>query len=198
MQIEIPNLPTLSWLGAEGDATIDGAALTLRAGPNTDWFNDPDGPTRAASAPVLGFAVTGDCQISAHVSVGFGSAFDAGVLFVHQSDDDYAKLCFEHSPLGDNMVVSVVTRGISDDANGPVIQGDSVHVRVSRYRSVIAFHSSLDGMRWDMVRFFALRNPGAPTSIGFSSQSPTGQSCSSTFADIRYTQGPLDELRNGT
>ena len=58
----------------------------------TDRFNDPDGPSRHASAPVLAFDITEDGQLSAQVDVTFESAFDAGVLFVHQSNDDYAKL----------------------------------------------------------------------------------------------------------
>lgn len=188
----------LGWLGQQGDATVDGATLTVRAGPLTDWFNDPDNNSRTASAPVLCFDAFEDCQLSARVTVDFAATFDAGVLFVHQTDDDFAKLCFERSPQGENTVVSVVTRGASDDSNGPAIDGESVHLRVSKFRAVIAFHWSADAETWNLLRFFQFRDPNAPTSIGLSTQSPTGAGCTATFADVEYRTGAPADIRNGT
>ncbi len=191
-------LPELTWLGPQGDADIDDDRVTLRAGPGTDWFNDPDRTTRLATSPVLRFIASEDCQISAQVTVDFGSTFDAGVMFVHQRDDDYAKLCFERSPQGDNTMVSVVTRGLSDDANGPTVEGNTVWVRVSKYRDVIAFHWSSNAQTWHLLRFFQLRTPGLTTSIGFSTQSPTGPGCTATFSNIRYTSGAPNDIRDGS
>ena len=191
-------LHELTWLGQQGEAVITDERLTLSAGPGTDWFRDPDGPTRLATAPVLRFDAVEDCQLSATVTVDFASTFDAGVLFVHQGEDDYAKLCFERSPHGDNTMVSVVTRGVSDDANGPVIEGNTVQVRVSKYRDVIAFHWSTDGEHWHMLRFFQLRTPTAATSIGFSTQSPTGAGCTATFSNISYVPGTPTDIRDGS
>lgn len=194
----IASVPPLDWLGVPGDATYDDAGLTMTGGGRTDWFNDPVGPQRLASTPVLGFALTGNAQLSARVQVGFRSLFDAGVLFVHQGPDDYAKLCFEYSPAGDPTVVSVVTRGPSDDANGPVVPGDSVHLRVSRLGDAYAFHYALDGENWELVRLFQLRNPSAPTTLGFCSQSPTGDGCTTVFSDIHYRQTTLVDPRDGS
>jgi regulation of enolase protein 1 (concanavalin A-like superfamily) len=198
MSLHLPILPELTWLGQPGNAVITDDRVTLPAGPRTDWFNDPDGTTRVATAPVLRFTVSEDCQISAKVTVEFESAFDAGVLFVHQGDDDYAKLCFERSPLGDNMMVSVVTRGVSDDANGQTIEGNAVWARVSMYRDVIAFHWSSTGQLWHLLRFFKLRTPSRATSIGFSTQSPTGPGCAATFSDISYAPGAAANIRDGS
>jgi regulation of enolase protein 1 (concanavalin A-like superfamily) len=124
-------LSELTWLGPPGNASVADDHVTVHAGPESDWFNDPDAGTCLTTAPVLRFIVSEDCQVSAKVTVDFRTTFDAGVLFVHQGDEDYAKLCFERSPLGDNTMVSVVTRGVSDDANGPVIKGNVVWARVS-------------------------------------------------------------------
>ncbi|MEO1055756.1 MAG: DUF1349 domain-containing protein [Actinomycetota bacterium] len=189
---------SLGWLGDEGLVTVSGDQLTMRAGPNSDWFNDPDSGTRLSSAPVFCAAVTEDCQLSANVAVAFASAFDAGVLFVHQTDDDYAKLCFEQAPGGEHMVVSVVTRGVSDDANGPRIDGDTVRLRVSRFRDVIAFHWSTDATTWNLLRYFQLRDPSAQTVLGFLAQSPTGQGCTATFSDISYTSATPADIRDGS
>jgi regulation of enolase protein 1 (concanavalin A-like superfamily) len=191
-------LPELTWLGQRGNAVITGDRITLSAGPETDWFHDPDGTGRLTSAPVLRFTATEDCQVSAQVTVEFGSTFDAGVMFVHQRDDDYAKLCFERSPQGDNTMVSVVTRGVSDDANGPIVTGNTVWVRVSKYRDVIAFHWSSNAHTWHLLRYFQLRAPDLTTSIGFSTQSPTGPGCTATFSEIRYTPGTPNDIRGGS
>jgi len=197
--ITIAGLPELYWLGdVEGRASVSGTTLTMTAPPSSDWFIDPSGTSRESSAPALVVEPTGDFQLSARVSVEFGSTFDAGVLFVHQTNDDYAKLCFEYSPDGDPMVVSVVTRGVSDDANGPVIDGATVWLRISRTRSLYAFHHSLDGVSWRLTRAFALRDPEARAAVGLLAQSPQGESCTASFADITLRSTTLADLRDGT
>lgn len=142
--------------------------------------------------------VAGDFQLSARTAVGFQATFDAGGLLVHRTDEDYAKLCFEASPGGDHMVVSVVTRGVSDDANGPIVDAGFVDLRVSRIGAVYAFHYSIDGGRWNMVRVFSLRPGGESTAVGFSAQSPTGHGCSVEFSNISYSATTLTDIRSGS
>ena len=62
---------------------------------------------------------------------------------------------------------------------------------------MLAFHASLDGLWWSLVRYFTF--PGAgEASFGFLVQSPTGEGLEARFDEIEWTAGPLDELRNGT
>jgi regulation of enolase protein 1 (concanavalin A-like superfamily) len=198
--VRIPGLPELTWLPGPGagEASSDATRLTMVAPAGSDWFNDPAGSVRHASAPVLAFPVEGDLQLSARVTVDFASDYDAGVLFVHQGPDDHAKLCFERSPDGEAMVVTVVTRGVSDDSNEPVVDGRSVDLRVSRIGDVFAFHFSLDGERWRLSRLFGLRDPSAPTTLGFLAQSPTGQGCTVEFGRISLTATTLADPRDGS
>lgn len=173
----------------------------MSAGPRTDWFNDPAGPTRLSSAPALVFTVDGDVQLSATVTVDFSSMFDAGVLFVHQTDNDWAKLCFEQAPSGDAMAVSVVTREVSDDCNGPVVAGSEVRLRISKIGGAIAFHHALvddPTETWHMTRLFALRSPDLPMRMGLLVQSPTGEGCTATFSDVQVVRETLREPRNGS
>jgi regulation of enolase protein 1 (concanavalin A-like superfamily) len=76
------------------------------------------------------------------------STFDAGVLFVHADDTTWAKLCLELSPQGQPMIVSVVTRDVSDDCNSHPLEGAESWLRVARLSSAFAFHVSRDGERW--------------------------------------------------
>jgi uncharacterized protein len=205
--IALPGLPELTWLnGFAGRAEADGATLTMTAPPKSDMFNNPLDLLVNASVPALCFTPTGDFALSAKVSVEFASGFDGGVLIVHQGPEDYAKLCFEATPDLEPMAVSVVTRGVSDDANGPVIDGTTLWLRVTRLGPTFAFHHSLDGMRWHFTRWFQLRNPDAPIVVGMLAQSPMGEGCRATFANVTYRQIPVaayDEramasLRNGS
>jgi regulation of enolase protein 1 (concanavalin A-like superfamily) len=186
--------------------TVDGPAGAIRvtADPHSDIFIDPGaGSTPNAesmlnAATLLGVPPAGDFRLSARVSVDFASTFDAGVLLLWIDERHWAKLCFEYSPAGEPMVVSVVNRGVADDANAFVVDGRSVWLRVSRIDHAIAYHASLDGTTWQMIRFFTIDDPSGPVSIGFEAQSPTGCGCAVTFDDIRFTRERLGGLRDGS
>src|SRR5437868_7995155 len=164
----------------------------LAAGPRTDFFVDPAGGAVVANAPAFVGPVDGDFVLSALVEVAFASTFDAGTLFVWGGERRWAKLAFELSPQRERMIVSVVTRERSDDCNSTVVDADSVGLRIARIGAALAFHASLDGARWDLVRHFHL--PDA-SEVGFAAQSPTGDGCEATFTDIRFEQRTLLQLR---
>jgi len=192
--------PPERWSLTDGDG--GGAVLTVTAGPRTDLFADPGGGPATVNAPrLLGDPPTGDFQLSARVTVGFAAAFDAGVLLLWAHEHAWAKLCFESSPQGEPMVVSVVTRGVSDDGNAFTVDGDHVWLRVARLGPAFAFHASTDGSPWRFVRYFTLDTLApdpASVAVGFEAQSPTGDGCTATFDTIRYTAERLSDLRDGT
>jgi uncharacterized protein len=180
----------LEWKNQPLDWSAEaGGSLTIVAGKLTDTFTSPAGDPPRDNAPVALFAPTdASFLLSAKVAVDFASDFDAGTLQVRVRDDLWGKLCFEYSPQGQAMVVSVVTRGASDDCNSVVIDGREVWLRMAVTPRTIAFHYSTDGATWHFVRFFTL---GQPESVraGFSSQSPRGERCTAVFSDIRYRAG---------
>jgi hypothetical protein len=198
-QVSIAALPVpLRWLREPRSWSVaDEASLSVAAGARTDWFVDPQGASEPKlDAPALVGAVAGDFLLSARVTVDFAQTYDAGVLFVYVADGVWAKLCFEYSPQHEPMVVSVVTRGVSDDCNSFVVDGTSVWLRVARIGTAFAFHASTDGTSWSFVRHFGLELKGEP-SIGFAAQSPTGDGCSVTFDRIAYEATRLGDLRSG-
>jgi regulation of enolase protein 1 (concanavalin A-like superfamily) len=195
----LPAVPgELHWKNQPLDWKVEpGPSLAILAGENTDWFVDPAGTMAKDNAPAALFAPPDEnFLLSAKVSVQFTSTFDAGVLQVRERDDLWAKLCFEFSPQGQPMIVSVVTRGTSDDCNSVPIQGQTVFLRIACNAQIFAFHYSLDGRYWHMVRYFTLGKLGA-LRVGFSSQSPTGQQCRAVFAEINYRAGTLADNRSG-
>ncbi|RSM85726.1 DUF1349 domain-containing protein [Kibdelosporangium aridum] len=189
--------------GSSWTINPDGSVSTV-ALPHSDIFVDPaQGTTGNAesmlnAATLLGTPPPGDFQLSARVTVDFTSTFDAGVLLLWFDERHWAKLCFEFSPSGDPMVVSVVNRDVADDANAFIVDGNTVWLRVSRIAHTYAYHASLDGQTWQMIRYFVLGNPSDAATIGFEAQSPTGDGCTVTFHDVRFVQETLPGLRDGS
>lgn len=192
------SLPDATWVNDPADASFDEehGTLTITAPGPTDWFIDPASGASTDSAPALVAPIEGDFTLSARVHVGFRATFDAGVLVVRHSPTQWAKLCFEYSPQRQPMVVSVVTNGVSDDANSTPIDGDEVYLRVSRTGAAWVFHYSEDGRLWHFVRHFRL-SADAPARVGFLAQSPTGEGSTSTFGEITRTSRPPTDIRGG-
>ncbi|MEU6926805.1 MULTISPECIES: DUF1349 domain-containing protein [unclassified Streptomyces] len=203
MTPRLPELPfELSPFGPDADWAYEGGVLTGRAGARQDRFVPPGGASldSTSDAPrLLGPAPRGDFQLLARVKVGFAAAFDAGVLYLHVGEREWAKICLELSP-DRPTVCTVVTRGHSDDVNSFVVDGDSCWLRLSRTGNAFAFHASADGERWTFVRVFALGDPehAADASIGFLVQSPTGEGCEASFDRIAFRATGVGDLRDGS
>jgi len=204
--LDLPELPFPGVFAQAGAWRYDEAtaAVVATAPAGTDLYRNPggeeagDAASKGNAATLLGTPPPGDHQLSARVSVDFRSTFDAGVLLIWVDEQNWAKLCFEFSPASEPMVVSVVTRGVSDDANAFVVPGRSVWLRVSRTDRVYAYHASTDGVAWQLVRVFTLGEAVSEHQIGFEVQSPTGGGCTATFDRIRFAQQRLADLRDGS
>ncbi|MEV8022982.1 DUF1349 domain-containing protein [Streptomyces sp. NPDC086554] len=202
MDVDIPQLPfSLRTYGPDGHWSYEDGVLTGWAGARQDRFVPPTGEALdpASDAPRLLGAPERDFQLIAKVTVGFAAAFDAGALYVHVGDREWAKLCLERSP-DEATVCTVVTRGRSDDANAFVVDGSSVWLRVSRTGSAFAFHASPDGERWTFVRIFSLGDEEAAGAalVGFMAQSPVGEGCVVSFESLEFRPNWPVGLRDGS
>jgi regulation of enolase protein 1 (concanavalin A-like superfamily) len=204
--LDVPELPFAVIASQPGVWRRDGpgGAVVADTPGHTDFYIDPAGAEPAGAEPLpgaptlLGLPPAGDFQFSARVSVDFRAQYDAGVLMLWLDERHWAKFCFELSPAAEPMVVSVVTRGVSDDANAFVVGQRSVWLRVSRTDGAYAYHASTDGKWWTLVRVFRLADRVAEHRIGFEAQSPTGDGCTVTFDDIQFARQRLTELRDGS
>ncbi|MEV5677604.1 DUF1349 domain-containing protein [Streptomyces sp. NPDC052179] len=202
MTTHLPEIPfPLRAFGPEGRWAYADGVLTGRAGAGQDRFVPPGGDdlTSATDAPrLLGAVPDGDFQLLARVRVGFAAAFDAGVLYLHVGEREWAKLCLELSP-HTPAICTVVTRGHSDDANSFVVEEDHCWLRLSRTGGAFAFHASADGETWTFVRTFTLGTPEERASAlaGFLVQSPTGEGCGAVFDRITFRAEGLTDLRDG-
>jgi regulation of enolase protein 1 (concanavalin A-like superfamily) len=180
------------------------ASVIADAPARTDLYINPggqgsgDAESMLNAATLLGTPPSGDFQLSAKVTVDFAAQYDAGVVLLWIDERNWAKFCFELSPAAEPMVVSVVTRDVSDDANAFVVADQFVWLRVSRVDHVYAFHASTDERSWRLIRVFTLGEVLDGHMIGFEAQSPTGDGCRVSFDHIRFVPERLEDLRDGS
>lgn len=182
------------WPWAVGEDSV-----AARAKPRSDIFVDPENAAATVNAVTLmGEPSPGDFTLEARVRVGFQGQFDAGVLLLWRDSRTWAKLCFEYSPDGHPMVVSVVCRDVADDCNSFTVDGDSVWLRIGRRGAAFTMHASHDGRRWELVRHFALGDQETPLSVGFEVQSPMADGCDVEFEQISFRQRTVPDIRDGS
>jgi uncharacterized protein len=193
----VPKQATSSRLAKSG-------AVVAAAPAHTDPYLNPagagagDADSMLNATTQLGTPPAGDFRFRARVTVDFRARCGAVVLLLWLDDQHWAKFCFEFSPASQPMVVSVVTRGSSDDANAFVVPDRSVWLRVSRVDRVYAYSASTDAMTWQLVRVFSLGDAVADHQLGFEARSPTGDGCTVTFDQSGFTRQRVQDLRDGS
>lgn len=187
----------LSWKNAPSAWHIEGGhELKISAGKKTDWFVDPFDGKVDSSAPILLFAPGPDFILNAKVSVGFHTKWDAGAFMIWADDHHWAKLSFELSPDNQPTMVTVVTRGLSDDCNSIPISGNEVFLQVAKSGTAYVFYSSSDGHNWKILRTFSL-DTSLKQLVGFEAQSPAGAGADVTFSEIHYSPTKIKNIYTG-
>jgi uncharacterized protein len=188
----------LEWQDVDGNPVRRPDSGPLSAAAGTDWFIDPLGAEPVGSAPLTLARIDGDFQFHALVEAAPAATYDAVAMFVHGGPATWAKLALERSPAGADTIVTVVTREVSDDANGVAVSTPGrCRLRVSRIGAAYAFHHSADGAHWSLARLFTL-GPVAGHRVGFSVQSPTGSGLDARVTDIGITHATLADARDGS
>ena len=176
--------------------SLAGGGLRVQVPPKVDYFQDPTGGLQKDDAPYLWRPVSGDFVAQAHVRPAFNTTWDAGALLARHDAQHWAKLCFESTDLGTTAAVSVVTRGLSDDANGVDLQVTDLWLQLFRAGDLFGMHYALDGSSWRMVRLFTLALPQA-IRIGLVAQCPAGPGTTVDFLHFSCTAGAPKNLRGG-
>lgn len=171
-----------------------GIRVTVPA--KADYFRDPSGSHVNDNAPFLWTEVEGDFVAQAHVRPTFASTYDSGVLMVRQDAEHWAKICFEATDFGTTAAVSVVTNGVSDDANGADLSVPDLWLQIVRAGDVFALHYSLDRQAWRMVRIFRL-----PVSqkirVGVVAQCPSGPGTTVDLLHFSIDRRKIQNARAG-
>lgn len=195
-------LGSFRWLN-EAPARIEDDALVIAAPPRSDFFRNHGAvaeegitPDSIQNAPYYYTEIQGAFVMRVRVQHAFKDTYDACAIMVMQSDTVWGKACFELTDFGTHAVVSVVTNGVSDDANGCNIAGDEVWLQVCRVGNSFAFHYSEDGERFYMMRFFYLP-ADATIKVGLVAQAPQGSGGERYFRDLSLEHKMVKNIRFG-
>jgi regulation of enolase protein 1 (concanavalin A-like superfamily) len=187
----------LTWRNSPAAWEIrDGETLSITSGKATDWFVDPFEGHVVGNSPMLLFQPAEDFVLSAKVTVGLRSKWDAGALVAYVNETTWVKLALELSFDKKPTLVTVVTRGLSDDCNSSVIEGSSVYLRLARRGQGMVLYASADGRAWRLLRAFSL-GPAAGLRVGFSAQSPAGEAATAVFSEIDYSPRRIVDFFTG-
>ncbi len=168
----------------------------LTALPKTDYFVNPETDEVTANAPFVYKEICGDFVMQAKVSPRFVSTYDACVLLALDDEKTWAKACFENTDISTKAVVTVMTSGKSDDANGVNVDGNQVWLRLSRKGNLFAVHYSLDGEKFLMARLSHI--PMSRTvKAGMVAQSPLGEGGEMVFEHFSLVQKTVADIRSG-
>ena len=190
------------WLN-QSRASFKAGRLGIEAPEKSDFFCNNGAlaqsgitPGTYCNAPFFHTRVSGDFVMRVQVSHDFQDTYDAAAIMVMRDVQVWAKACFEKTDFGTHAVVSVVTNLNSDDANGPNLDGKRAWLQVTRVGDSFAFHYSLDGQQFYMMRFFNL--PVGPTVMaGLVAQAPMGKGGQRYFEDFSLEHKTVKNIRFG-
>jgi regulation of enolase protein 1 (concanavalin A-like superfamily) len=185
-----------SWLNEPESWEFSAGRLRMNPAAHTDLFRPPDGSEARDNGCLLFTRVSGDFSAVVHLRAGLVGFGDAGAITVRDSPVSWAKLCMERSPVGDVSIVSVVTRGVSDDSNGELLGTPECWLRITRKERVFGMHHSIDGSAWRFARTFTI-DTGDPVMVGIQAQAPYGGGCWVEFDHFTISPETVDDFRSG-
>lgn len=190
------------WLNESG-IKITENKIVITAPAKTDFFcgsidECEEGilPESLCNAPYYYTEIDGDFVLTVKVSHDFKDTYDSASVMVMKDPKCWAKCCFELTDFGTHAVVSVVTKGDSDDANGCNLEGNTAWLRICRVKNNFAFHYSADGENFYMMRFFHL--PAEPiVKVGLLAQAPTGSGGERIYENLSIVKKTVKNIRAG-
>ena len=197
LEMESAKTKGFQWLNQPKNHAFSKGELDIEVEGNTDFFIDPESKKATATAPYLYKEIKGDFVATALVQPDFKDQWNAGALLMMIDDTHWIKFAFENSDATGKSIVSVVTRMISDDANGAILNNsDQIWLKMIRKENLYALHWSLDGKKYNMCRLAAMPK-AEKVKIGLEAQSPVGDAAHHKFLYFNLESKTVKDLRKG-
>ena len=190
------------WLN-KSDIEKNDNKIIITAPEKTDFFNGNTSeiqegflPQILANAPFYYTEIEGNFVMRVKVSHDFKDTYDSASIMVLKDLKCWAKACYEYTDFGTHAVVSVVTNGFSDDANGCNLEGNTAWLQMCRVGNNFAFHYSIDGKNFYMMRYFTL--PANPVmKVGLLAQAPIGKGGKRIYENLSIEKKTVKNIRAG-
>ena len=171
-------------------------SITIFSGEKTDMFRDPNVTYNTDNAPKLLFKSDSNFVFTAAIHHDFISKWDGGALVLKADSLNWVKCCFEKDYTGARRIVTVVTKGISDDCNSVKLTKNKVYFKIAKADNVITLYYSESGKNWYLIRHFTF-DSSHPLQVGLLAQSPTGKDCRVTFSELTYQAKKIKDPYTG-
>lgn len=187
----------LNWMNRPTTFTFEKGSLNAVALKGTDFFNNPEDSTITGTAPFLYKSAQGDFVARALVKPDMTSMWNAVALMVYIDDRHWIKFAFENSDATGPSIVTVITKDVSDDANGAVLSGqEEVWLKLVRKNNSYSMLWSMDGKNYKMARLGTLPATDA-VKIGIEVQCPVGEAASHEITYFGIENRTVEDLRKG-
>jgi hypothetical protein len=194
-QVNSALIDQMTWMN-EPEFKLNNGTLSVEVTKGTDFFNNPEDSSIIGSAPFLFINQDSDFVMKALVEPDFNSQWNALSLMVYLDSLNWIKFAFENSDATGPSVVSVVTKGISDDANGVAMKDrHRIWLAVARKNHLYSMHWSEDGSKYYMARLTAMPNKET-VRIGIEAQSPVGLQARHKVLSFDVAFRTVNNLRN--
>ena len=190
------SMTQMQWMNKPAHFEMKDGVLEIEALKGSDFFNNPEDGSVKATAPYFYREIEGDFVAYAQVEPDFSAQWNAVSLLLYLDASHWIKFAYENSDATGPSIVTVVTKGQSDDANGVVLKDQSkLWLALVRKGHIYAMHWSLDGKHYTMARLSALGDQ-EKVKIGFEVQSPVGTSAMHRIHDFYIEKKTVANLRN--
>lgn len=195
--IGIPGIPKRTqWVNPPAAFGITRHGIEITASAKTEKYIAADGSFMSDTANRLLFEADTDFILSALISHPFANRWDAGGLVLEGDAENWIKFCFEKDYTGANRVVSVVTRGTSDDSNSVAFDARQAYFQIAKIGDVVFLYASEIGKPWYLVRVLNFKFEGK-LRVGFLAQTPEGESNKVSFTHIKYQPTAMKDYWKG-
>jgi len=196
-ELSAENRGDFKWMNPPSRFDFDNGEVTVVAEKETDFFNNPEDGKKTATAHYLYQDISGDFVSSALVRPDFSSQWNAISLMVHIDNDHWIKFAFENSDATGKSIVTVVTKELSDDANGVILEEHkAVWLKIAKRDNIYSMLWSADGKEYKMARLTTLPEADS-VKIGVEFQCPVGNKAEHLLEYFKIEQKTVTELRKG-
>ena len=186
----------MHWMNPPQVYEVEKSVLTITVDKGTDFFNNPEDGTITASAPFLYKEVAGDFVAKALVQPDFSAQWNAVAVMLLIDGQNWIKFAFENSDATGPGIVTVVTKGTSDDANGVILNGEKmIWLALVRKGNIYSMHWSEDGENFKMARLTSMKVQNT-VNIGIEAQSPVGELATHRVHHFEIEAKTVEDLRN--
>ena len=197
LELSSSSLGSFTWMNPPKTFKIKDGILTLEAPKGSDFFNNPEDGQITGTAPFLFTEIEGDFVAKARVQPDFSSQWNAIALMIHIDENHWIKFAFENSDATGPSIVTVVTKTLSDDANGVVLEDSkAIWLKLIRKGDNYSMLWSKDDSDYKMARLTTLPKTTS-VKIGIEAQCPVGPSATHNISYFSLEKKTVEDMRKG-